>query len=224
MTSMSNAATTLKQRLDLIQNAMEEYRSGGWGASRGEAAQWFQGWGRFLGADPKQLDNFTSRITGGQLDALQAFNSLVGPYLLSEIKGDLQGTRIMRPEVDTILSTITPNMDERAIQTTLNDNARYRLRVMYDKNNKFQSYVDGIGNGTNPLPLAQFDSWYNNQFKAADLPNKTPQGEWIGSRPVYLQRQDLMDYYNHQTSESYPLSETRMREIMKKKFGGKERQ
>jgi len=187
----ASAMPTIANRINALQDTVRSFPAGGWASSRANLASWIQGAGHAFGVKPEIVDKWTNDIIGakddqlGGLAAQQIFHALVGQYAIEELKKVAQGTgRVMQMEVVNAMTSISENLDPRAIEYILNTQARPSLQRAADKLNKWipfkraaeagQITGSSVVNG-NPMTFtykpADFFSWYDRE-QQGDLPTR----------------------------------------------------
>lgn len=182
----ANASTipgTLK-RLDMMTDALGKFQAGGGADIRTQIGKIAQGL-KNIGMDgitQEMIDN----IANGDLAASQEFTANVATFATNALKEAAQGTgRVMRSEVDAFLEMIDQTTDPAAILAILNQ-AKYALQVGYDESKKwieFQKLVKQKDPKVDGYRLADFHSWYADNFKPEDLPQATQGGAELGPTP-----------------------------------------
>jgi hypothetical protein len=180
----------LADGMNLIQDTTQGFLSGPGAGARQEAASAVRAIGSAMGFDSAKLQEWSNTIQGGSqagMDALsksQEFQALIRSYAVNQLKQAATGTgRVMLPEVEAFMKAIDINMTPQALNELINGQGRLALQRGYDRINKWNTFSQGVRDGSIRADIGDFRSWYaQNAPEAWKLPTQTAGGLKIGPR------------------------------------------
>lgn len=221
------------KRMDQIIDTMKHTKMGGFADIRGQLAKVLQGF-RDLGANGiTQAD--IDEVAGGNMASLQEFKGLIKRLATQQLSLDAKGQgRVMLPEVQGALESLSETQDPKAILSILNY-TRAAYQFQYDRAQKLPQFKKLLANkdpSVAGLSLANYNQWYNNTYSPETLPEATPGGLQLGPKGgegiIGLDSEARAQNTRYETPDDVVkaykaklISYDEAEKILKEQFGGK---
>lgn len=183
LNSAAIALPTAVKRLDLMNQAVQQFQTGGGAELRTHVASLLQA-ARNAGVSSIS-DDFINKVSNGSIADSQTFNAMAKPLAVQTLKDVASGTgRVMRSEVDAFLDTIDMNKDPDAVQKILNY-SRYVADQKYNQAQAFPQFKQAIATGDPSMKgfdLSDFGAWYAKQQHDIGALDTSPQATGLGGR------------------------------------------